>query len=137
MKKLILIAGKTYLIAILILWSFAATKAQGRIEKSQFDFLRSTPEAEGVSSEGIIQFMDAVEAGRNEFHSFVILRHGKIISEGWWSPYGKDLRHVMFSVSKSFTSMGVGIAIAEKKLKLNDKVYTFFRSRCRIRSVPT
>ncbi|MBL0081479.1 MAG: hypothetical protein IPP37_03120 [Saprospiraceae bacterium] len=62
--------------------------------------MRSTPEAEGVSSEGIIQFMDAVEAGRNEFHSFVILRHGKIISEGWWSPYGKDLRHVMFSVGK-------------------------------------
>lgn len=126
MKKPILIAGKTYLIAILILWNFAATKAQGRIEKSQFDFGRSTPEAEGVSSEGIIQFMDAVEAGRNEIHSFVILRHGKIISEGWWSPYGKDLRHVMFSVSKSFTSIGVGIAIAEKKLKLNDKVYTFF-----------
>ena len=63
MKKPILIAGKPYLIAILILWSFAATKAQGRIEKGQFDFLRSTPEAEGVSSEGIIQFMDAVEAG--------------------------------------------------------------------------
>lgn len=126
MKKPILNAGKTYLIAILILWSFAATKAQGRIEKGQFDFVRSTPEAEGVSSEGIIQFMDAVEAGRNEIHSFVILRHGKIISEGWWSPYGKDLRHVMFSVSKSFTSMGVGIAIAEKKLKLTDKVYTFF-----------
>lgn len=126
MKQPILIAGKTYLLAILILWSFAATKAQGRIEKSQFDFVRSTPEAEGVSSEGIIQFLNAVEAGRNEIHSFVILRHGKIITEGRWSPYGKDLRHVMFSVSKSFTSMAVGIAIAEKKLKLNDKVYTFF-----------
>lgn len=114
MKKPILFAGNTYLIVILILWIFTNTRAQGLVEKSQKPFVYSTPEAEGVSSEGIIQFFDAIEAGRNEIHSFVILRHGKIISEGWWSPYGKDLRHVMFSVSKSFTSIGIGIAIAEK-----------------------
>jgi hypothetical protein len=50
----------------------------------------------------------------------------KLFSEGWWSPYGKEFRHVMFSVSKSFTSMGVGLAIAENKLKLTDKVVSFF-----------
>ena len=58
--------------------------------------------------------------------SFVILRHGKNNFKAWWSPYAKDLRHVMFSVSKSFTSIAVGIAISENKLKLTDKVHTFF-----------
>ena len=86
----------------------------------------STPEAEGVSSAGIMNFLDAVQKGRNELHSFVIIRHGKIISQGWWEPYAKDLRHVMFSVSKSFTSTGIGLAIAENKLKLTDKVISFF-----------
>lgn len=86
----------------------------------------STPEAEGVSSAAILKFLDAVDQGKNELHSFVIVRHGKIISEGWWSPYGKELRHVMFSVSKSFTSFGVGLAIAENKLKLTDRVVSFF-----------
>lgn len=86
----------------------------------------STPEAEGVASAGILNFLDAVEQGNNEIHSFVILRHGKTISEGWWSPYRKELKHVMFSVSKSFTSIGVGLAIAENKLKLTDKVVSFF-----------
>ncbi len=88
--------------------------------------VHSTPEAEGVSSVEILKFLDAVEKGRNEVHSFVILRHGKLVSEGWWNPYAKDLKHVMFSVSKSFTSMGVGIAISEKKLGLSDKVVSFF-----------
>lgn len=86
----------------------------------------STPEAEGVSSAGILNFLNAVDQGSNEIHSFVILRHGKLISEGWWSPYKKEFKHVMFSVSKSFTSIGVGLAIAENKLKLTDKVVSFF-----------
>lgn len=86
----------------------------------------STPEAEGVTSAGIVKFLEAVEKGNNELHSFVIVRHGKIISKGYWSPYSKDLKHVMYSVSKSFTSIGVGLAAAENKLKLNDKVITFF-----------
>lgn len=86
----------------------------------------STPEAEGVATAGILKFLDAVDEGKNELHSFVILRHGKIISEGWWSPYAKDLKHIMYSVSKSFTSMGVGLAIAENRLKLTDKVASFF-----------
>jgi len=34
---------------------------------------RSTPEAEGVSSEGILQFLDAAEKSNHEFHSIMIL----------------------------------------------------------------
>lgn len=90
------------------------------------DLPLSTPEAEGISSDGILQFVEALDQGDNEIHSYVIVRHGKIISEGWWNPYGKELRHVMFSVSKSFTSVGVGLAIAENKLSLTDKVASFF-----------
>jgi CubicO group peptidase (beta-lactamase class C family) len=86
----------------------------------------STPEAEGLSSAAILKFLDAVDKGKNELHSFVIVRHGKVISKGWWRPYGKELKHVMFSVSKSFTSTGVGLAVAENKLKLTDKVVSFF-----------
>ncbi|HWA35406.1 MAG TPA: serine hydrolase [Cyclobacteriaceae bacterium] len=86
----------------------------------------STPEAEGMSSAGILKFLNAADNGKNELHSFVIVRHGKIVSEGWWKPYASDLRHVMYSVSKSFTSTGVGLAIAENKLKLTDKVMSFF-----------
>ncbi|MGZ5254949.1 MAG: serine hydrolase domain-containing protein [Flavitalea sp.] len=101
-------------------------KTQTEIVSENSELPYSTPEAEGVSSAGILKFLDAVEKGKNEIHSFVIVRHGKIISNGWWSPYSKDLRHVMFSVSKSFTSTGIGLAINEKKLKLTDKVISFF-----------
>ena len=87
---------------------------------------RSTPEAEGVSSNAIIQFLDAAAKSKTEFHSFMLLRHGKVIAEGWWNPYRADLRHTLYSCSKSFTATAIGFAVTEKKLSLDDKVISFF-----------
>ncbi len=87
---------------------------------------RSTPEAEGVSSEAIITFLDSAATSRHEFHSFMFLRHGKVIAEGWWDPYNPELRHTLYSTSKSFTSTAVGFAVSDKLLTVNDKVISFF-----------
>jgi hypothetical protein len=88
---------------------------------------RGVPEAEGVSSKAIITFLDSAASNkRTEFHSFMLLRHGKVIAEGWWNPYGPGLKHTLYSTSKSFTSTAVGLAISEKKLSLDDKIISFF-----------
>jgi CubicO group peptidase (beta-lactamase class C family) len=87
---------------------------------------RGIPEEEGVSSAGILRFVEAAEKSKNELHSFVILRHGKIIAEGWWNPYQPKFRSTIYSASKTFTATAVGLAIAEGKLKLTDKVISFF-----------
>jgi CubicO group peptidase (beta-lactamase class C family) len=87
---------------------------------------RSTPEAEGVSSKAIIEFLDAISRSNHEMHSMMILRHGKVIAEGWWNPYRPELKHTLYSLSKSFTSTAVGFAVAEKRITLNDKVISFF-----------
>lgn len=90
---------------------------------------RSYPEAEGVSSQGIIDFLDAAAKSNHEFHSMMFLRHGKVIAEGWWSPYKPDLRHTLYSTSKSFTATAVGFAVSEKKLSVEDKVISFFHDQ--------
>jgi CubicO group peptidase (beta-lactamase class C family) len=87
---------------------------------------RSVPEAEGISSAAIMQFLDSAMASQHEFHSIMIVRHGKVIAEGWWNPYGPDLKHTLYSTSKSFTSTALGFAVAEKKLTVKDKVVSFF-----------
>ena len=86
----------------------------------------SSPEAEGVSCVDIEKFVDASSKSKTEFHSFMLLRHGKVIAEGWWNPYRPDLKHTLYSCSKSFTATAVGFAIDEKKLSLTDKVISFF-----------
>ena len=72
---------------------------------------RSTPEAEGLSSVAILDFLTAMADTKHELHSFMMLRHGKVIGEGWWSPYRADLKHTMYSMSKSFTSSAIGLLV--------------------------
>ena len=79
-----------------------------------------------VSSAGLITFLDSVAADRHEFHSIMIVRHGSVIAEGWWEPYRSDLRHTLYSTSKSFTSTAVGFAVTEKLLSVDDRVVSFF-----------
>ncbi|CAM4296637.1 class C beta-lactamase-related serine hydrolase [Cytophagaceae bacterium 50C-KIRBA] len=88
--------------------------------------VRSTPEAEGVSSAAIEQFIDSFDAKKHELHSVMILRHGKVIAEAWWKPYAANLKHSMYSVSKSWTSTAIGFAVAEKKIQVSDKVINYF-----------
>lgn len=87
---------------------------------------RSTPEQEGIASADILKLLQAIEESKIEFHSLMILRHGKVIAEGWWSPYRADLKHTLYSLSKSFTSTAIGFAVNEKKLSVEDKVISFF-----------
>lgn len=95
--------------------------------QSSVSFLpRSKPLSEGVSPAAINNFLDAAAKSKNEFHSFMFLRHGKVIAEGWWNPYKPGLKHTMYSVSKSFTSTAVGFAVSEGRFKITDRVITFF-----------
>jgi CubicO group peptidase (beta-lactamase class C family) len=87
---------------------------------------RSAPEQEGISSEVILKLLEAIEKSNIEFHSLMIVRHGKVIAEGWWHPYQADYKHTLYSLSKSFTATAIGFAVAEKKLSLKDPVISFF-----------
>ncbi|WP_339247572.1 serine hydrolase [Paenibacillus sp. FSL F4-0243] len=87
---------------------------------------RSLPEEQGISSAAISSFIDAVETQSLGLHSFMLLRHGYVVSEGWWSPYKSDLPHMLFSLSKSFTSTAIGIAVTEKLITLDNSVISFF-----------
>ncbi len=87
---------------------------------------RSTPEAQGVSSSAILAFVRAVTGQALELHSVMLLRHGRVVAEGWWAPYAAERPHMLFSLSKSFTSSAVGMAVAEGRLTVDDPVLSFF-----------
>src|SRR5438045_2077709 len=87
---------------------------------------RTTPEAQGISSATILDFVEAAESQLHELQSFMLVRHGCVVAEGWWSPYRPEHPHMMFSLSKSFTSSAVGLAVTEGHLSLSDRVISFF-----------
>ena len=89
---------------------------------------RSTPEAEGVFSEALRRFAEALR-GLDSIHSVMVMRHGRVIAEGWKKPYAPELPHMLFSLSKSFTSCAVGFACAEGKLSLDARLVDLFRDK--------
>ncbi|GAA3625552.1 serine hydrolase domain-containing protein [Microlunatus ginsengisoli] len=91
------------------------------------DLPHSTPSAEGVDPAGLEAFLDAIEdAPQIDLHGLVALRHGRVIAEGWWSPYSADRVHLLYSLSKSFTSTAAGLAVAEGLLDLDATVLSYF-----------
>jgi CubicO group peptidase (beta-lactamase class C family) len=87
---------------------------------------RSTPEAQGLSSAGLDGFVAALDASGQEIQTMTLVRHGHVVLEREWSPYRLSDRHLLFSVSKSFTSMAVGLAVEAGLLSVSDKVVSFF-----------
>jgi len=80
------------------------------------------PEEAGLSSSALLSFFDQLEASGLEFHALTVLRHGKEALRVSFAPYGADQPHVLYSVSKSFTSMAAGFAVEEGLLSLDDRV---------------
>jgi CubicO group peptidase (beta-lactamase class C family) len=88
---------------------------------------RSAPSAQDVDARGILSFLDALDAAADvETHGLMLLRHGVVVAEGWWAPYGPDRPHLLYSLSKSFTSTALGFAVAEGLVGLDDTVLSHF-----------
>ena len=87
---------------------------------------QTTPEAIGVPSEAVERFIRQLEGEGLCMHSVLMVRHGKITAEAYWKPFTRDTKHRMYSVSKSFVSIAVGILIGEGKLALDDRIDRFF-----------
>src|SRR5512136_259551 len=87
---------------------------------------RSAPEQQGIPSAAILAFVKAAQKSIQSLHSFMLLRHGIVVAEGWWYPYRPEAPHMLFSLSKSFTSTAVGFAVTEGRLTVEDPVLSFF-----------
>lgn len=84
------------------------------------------PAGMGVDPNALLRMLDAFEEKGAGLHGLTILRRGAVIAQGWWEPYGPEQPHMLFSLSKSFTSTAVGFAVQEGLLSLSDRLVRFF-----------
>src|SRR5207244_189429 len=83
--------------------------AVGPLHGADIPLPRSTPEAQDISSQAILDFVEAADKNVNTMHGFMIVRHGHAIAQGWWKPEAADKPHVLNSVSKSFNATAVAL----------------------------
>lgn len=85
-----------------------------------------SPESLGIPSGAILNFLQRIDAERIGMHGFLLVRHNRIAAEGYWAPWSADRKHRMYSVSKSFVSLAIGLMIDEGRIALEDRVAEFF-----------
>ena len=95
-------------------------------EKTAWLERAKTPEEVGVSSKEVKAFVDHCTELGKELHSFIIIRHGKIACEAYKAPLGPEHKHMMYSVSKSFTSTAIGFAVNEGYFTVDTRVVDIF-----------
>lgn len=87
------------------------------------ELVRATPESQGISSHYIQNLWRELEEEDDiHLHNLMIVRNGCVIAEGSFYPYQKKLWQAVYSLSKSVTSMAIGMLIEEGKLSLEDRV---------------
>lgn len=80
----------------------------------------------GIPNDYILNFSKRLEKKHLPMHSIMIMCHDKLVYESFYAPYTRDSLHRMFSVTKSFVSLGIGLLIEEGKLSLDDHIVDFF-----------
>ena len=88
-------------------------------------FERITPEEAGVSSAKIAEYLSMLKRRHSQMHSVLMMRGDKLFAEYYWAPFDKDFCHRMYSVTKSFTSVAIGLLVEEGKLSLDDSLKAF------------
>lgn len=89
-------------------------------------FETATPESVGISSQNVIAFLQTLEKYKLNTHSVLMARGNKIFAEAYYAPFTEQTKHRMYSVSKSFTAIAVGLAEQNGLLSLDDKMIEYF-----------
>ena len=89
-------------------------------------FQTALPAEAGIPESAIKALTDRLDQKKIPMHSLLIWRHEKLVTEWYYAPVKKGDLHRMFSVSKTLTAIGIGLLADEGKLKLSDRIVTFF-----------
>ncbi|MCR5484228.1 MAG: serine hydrolase [Clostridiales bacterium] len=105
---------------------FEIKKYEKTVYDTKFIPRAVSPEEVGVSSKTIEEFADMLNSSGVRYHSYMIIRHGKVVAESHRYPFNPETPHIMYSISKSVTSCAIGLAIEEGYLTLDTKVADIF-----------
>lgn len=89
---------------------------------------RCTPEEAGIASAVVERLFTSIDEQSDKLgpHGVMLLRHGKVLAEGWWAPYRPQIPHMLYSMSKSVVGTAVGMAVDEGLLSVDELLSDVF-----------
>ena len=87
-------------------------------------FRSVAPESVGVDSKNVYKLIKRLN--KLHMHSFIMAKGNDIFCECYWKPFDKDFRHRMYSVTKSFVSVAVGLCVEDGLIDLDKPIVEYF-----------
>ena len=87
---------------------------------------RVSCESQGIPSMAVVDMLMALEEKNVPIHSFLLMRHTSLVAEVYYAPYTQTTPHRMFSVTKSFVSLAIGLLVADGRIRLSDPIARYF-----------
>ena len=105
-------------------------QSQKPTDKSEtWEWPLSTPEKQQLDPKPLDRLVSLIRGGHRypRLHSLLVIRNGYIVLEEYFGGHKGNRPHTLQSVTKSFTSALVGIAISKGEFKgVNEKILDFF-----------
>lgn len=91
-----------------------------------FSFERSRPEECTIPQQAIKKLEQAFAEHKLRMHGYMLIQGRHIIAERYWEPYNRESRHRMYSITKSFVALAIGLLEQEGRIHLQDKICDYF-----------
>ncbi len=91
-----------------------------------FGFKKCTPESVGVSCSAILDLIKTYDEYKLSTHDIILARGRDIFAEAYYAPFHRDFLHRLYSVTKSFMAVSVGLAQDDGLLSIDDKLVKYF-----------
>jgi CubicO group peptidase (beta-lactamase class C family) len=83
-----------------------------------------------MNTEILFNAFKDIQLNNDAFNSVIIIKNGYIVAEGYFHPFNKDYQVHIYSLTKTFIAVLIGILIKEGKIKsVNQKVLEFFDAK--------
>lgn len=79
-----------------------------------------------IPAEAVCQFINRLDKSGVPMHALLLMHQGRLIFEGYYAPYEKNMLHRMFSICKSLNALAIGLLEADGRLSLDDKIVKYF-----------
>lgn len=89
-------------------------------------FEKITPESAGISSRHVTKFIKLLERRGLIMHSVLLMRGDNIFAEYYWKPFDENFLHRMYSETKSYVGVAIGLLEEDGLISLDEKISAYF-----------
>ena len=89
-------------------------------------FTKITPEQAGIPSYRVRRFLEMLTDAGLPMHSVLLAKGDALFAECYYAPFTAETCHRMYSQTKSYVGIAIGLLAEEGKLSLDDPIIKFF-----------